>query len=173
MTADKPKQHTSLPRPAPWFELPPALSWIDLSAWLSGLSFALGVILVGQKAIGEEIQSGGFKLLIMAMACAIFFISVLIIQRYMRIALSSSTFGKPQELVSSGIFKYSRNPIYVAFLIPLLSIAVFSTTASLCALAFYVVTMHFTCIRKEERDLYNAFGEKFTTYAAKVPRWIF
>ena len=90
----------------------------------------------------------------------------------MRLSLLANTFGAPGHLVTSGIFGYSRNPIYVAFFIPLASIAVFSISGAIAAIALYVLAMNLTVIRKEERDLLAAFGDEYAHYLSSAPRWL-
>jgi protein-S-isoprenylcysteine O-methyltransferase Ste14 len=159
--------------PAPIFELKGPLSRIDLSAWVAGASFMLGFFVAGRTAINTDLENGGNSMITICAAFAAFLLSVLIIQRHMRFKFTASTFGEPQHLVTDGIFKYSRNPIYVAVLVPLASMAMLSLLASTIAIAFYIVVMNLTVIRKEERDLANAFGQPFHDYMKTAPRWIF
>ena len=159
----------------PVFELKGIASRIDLSAWLSGLSFGAGLWLCETAGMAQEILSGGPGLRVIAAAFAIFLAflaSVLAIQRHMRLSLLANTFGSPRRLVTGGVFRFSRNPIYVAFFLPLASIAYFSLAAAIAATAIYVLAMNLTVIRKEERDLYQAFGAEYAHYLRTVPRWV-
>lgn len=157
----------------PLFELHGRAGRIDLSAWISGISYSLGVFLAGGGKIASAIASGSSLLWLLPASYVLFLASVLLIQRHMRLSMLASTFGAPRRLVTSGIFKYSRNPIYVAFLIPLASLAVISAAAALAAAAFYILVMNLTIIRTEERDLRQFFGDDFSSYAAATPRWLF
>jgi protein-S-isoprenylcysteine O-methyltransferase Ste14 len=152
--------------PRPLFELKGRASLVDLSAWISGLSYAAGLALAGPAAIV------GGKLLALALVYAVFLLMVLAIQRHMRLSLAAHTFGSPRQLTTSGIFKFSRNPIYVAFFLPLASLAILSLPAAIAAIGIYVLAMNLTVIRKEERDLAEAFGDAFAAYVAEVPRWV-
>ncbi len=157
----------------PLFELKGRASLIDLSAWLSGLSFAAGLAFAGPARIEQELVNGNPWLLVLPLAYVTFLAIVLVIQRHMRLSLLANTFGSPQHLVTSGIFQFSRNPIYVAFLLPLASLAILSLPAALAAIGFYILAMNTTVIRKEERDLLNAFGPEFSRYLRQAPRWLF
>lgn len=157
--------------PRPLFELKGPLGRIDLSAWLSGLSFALGIALAGD-GLAARIVEGSPLLWLLPMSYLGFLLAVLLIQRHMRLALTASSFGKPQRLTTSGLFRYSRNPIYVAFLLPLASIGIASLPAAAIAIAAYMLAMNLTVIRSEERDLTQTFGADFTAYAARTPRWL-
>lgn len=163
---------TTTTLPQPLFELRGRAGRIDLSAWISGLSYGLGLLLA-TDALATTIASGSPLLWLLPMAYLVFLLSVLLLQRHMRLSLTASTFGKPQQLVTSGIFRYSRNPIYVAFLLPLASLSVLSLPAAAAAMAFYVLAMNLTIIRSEERDLQQLFGADFTRYKADAPRWLF
>jgi protein-S-isoprenylcysteine O-methyltransferase Ste14 len=154
--------------PAPLFDLHGPLARIDLSAWLTGLSYALGISLIGISTVAADLQ----RITILAATYAVFLLSVLLIQWHMRLALSAVTFGKPREFVQSGPFRLTRNPIYVAFLLPLASFAIYSPLAAAAAIAFYITAMNFTVIRQEERELAQTFGISFVYYKASVPRWI-
>ncbi|NOT71253.1 MAG: isoprenylcysteine carboxylmethyltransferase family protein [Hyphomicrobium sp.] len=149
----------------------PAL--IDLSAWISGLSYGAGFLLAGPAAVAHAALSNGAVVPVLVAAYVAFLATVLIIQRHMRLSLLANTFGSPQRLVTGGIFRLSRNPIYVAFFVPLASLAIISLPAAIAASALYVAAMNATVISKEERDLRAAFGAEFETYLATVPRWIF
>jgi protein-S-isoprenylcysteine O-methyltransferase Ste14 len=76
------------------------------------------------------------------------------------------------SLVTSGPFRFSRNPIYMAMLIWLLGLAVLlgSLMAFLYPLLFFVLT-NFLLIPPEEKKLRDAFGESFANYCRKVRRW--
>jgi protein-S-isoprenylcysteine O-methyltransferase Ste14 len=48
-----------------------------------------------------------------------------------------------------------------------------SISAAMAAIGIYILAMNTTVIRKEERDLLQAFGAEFAEYLSKVPRWLF
>jgi protein-S-isoprenylcysteine O-methyltransferase Ste14 len=146
--------------------------WIDPSAWISGFAFAAGVMMSDPGKIIEEILMRGPGLYIIPAAYGIFLLAALLIQRHMRKSMLASTLGQPQQLTTSGIFRFSRNPIYVSFLLPLASLASISLAASLAAIGIYVAAMNFFVIRKEEREMSATFGGKFTSYAEETPRWL-
>lgn len=146
--------------------------WIDPSAWISGLVFAAGILLAGGEAIGHTIAARGAGLYLIPATYSGFLLSVLAIQRHMRKSMLASTFGTPQQLTTGGIFKYSRNPIYVAFLAPLAALASVSPAASLTAIALYIALMNRFVISKEERELSAVFGTAYKEYMARTPRWL-
>ncbi len=83
---------------------------------------------------------------------------------------------KPESassLVNSGIYKITRNPMYVGFLFVLIAWAAFlsSLWALLGPLAFFLYISRFQ-IAPEERVLSSLFGTEYAVYKAKVRRWI-
>ena len=154
----------------PLFELKGRMARIELSAYVAGLSYMIGILLVGEK----KLMAASAGSLVMLITCFIAFLAaVVIIQGRMGFAPSANTFGKPQHLMTQGIFQYSRNPIFAAFLLPLISLALLSLLAAVIATALYMLVMTLTVLRTEERDLVKLFGQTYRDYAASVPRWLF
>ena len=77
------------------------------------------------------------------------------------------------SLVSSGIYKVSRNPMYVGFACALVAWTLYlaSPIAALGVLGF-VIFMNRYQIAPEERALTGLFGSEFTEYQARVRRWL-
>ena len=77
------------------------------------------------------------------------------------------------SLVSSGIYKVTRNPMYVGLLFVLVAWAVFlsSAWALLGALAFFLYIGRFQ-ISPEERMLSKLFGAEYSSYKTRVRRWL-
>lgn len=76
-------------------------------------------------------------------------------------------------LVTSGIYKRSRNPIYVGFLFLLIGWGLFlSNMFSLALTAGFILYMNRYQIQPEEEALEAIFGEEFLTYKNRVRRWL-
>ena len=77
------------------------------------------------------------------------------------------------SLVSSGIFKYSRNPMYLGMLIILLAISFkFNLVGGIfISLFFYLFITKFQ-ILPEEEAMNELFGDEFIEYSNKTRRWI-
>ena len=77
------------------------------------------------------------------------------------------------SLVSSGIFKYSRNPMYLGMLIILLAISFkFNLVGGIViSLFFYLFITRFQ-IFPEEEAMNELFGDEFTEYSSRTRRWI-
>lgn len=145
---------------------------VDLSSWVSWAAYSAGLLLAFDAHVARDLLTFGMGSRVLAGTIAVFFCVLLAIQRHMSLALSANTFGEPARLVTSGVFRYSRNPIYVAFLLPILSLGWFSAWAALAAAAIYVAAMTLVVIRREEAVLEARFGETYRAYRARVPRWL-
>lgn len=78
----------------------------------------------------------------------------------------------PSSLVTSGLFAWSRNPIYLADLILLLgAILWLDAVLALPLLAGFAWLIQTRFIRDEEARLTLAFGPEFDLWAARTRRW--
>lgn len=145
---------------------------IDRSAWVSWGSYYLGIALAWGPDLRADIVRLRPGALLMVGAIAVFLVVVMLIQRFMSISLRSATFGEPMRLVTAGVFRWSRNPIYVAFLLPLATLGLYSPLASAVAITCYLVAMTYYVIAAEEKVLSQRFGADFSAYCARTPRWM-
>ena len=82
----------------------------------------------------------------------------------------------PQEsnsLVVKGIYKFTRNPMYLGFLLWLLSLGFFlGSLTSLVLVLGFVLYMSYFQIIPEESILEDKFGKNYLEYKKNVRRWI-
>jgi protein-S-isoprenylcysteine O-methyltransferase Ste14 len=77
------------------------------------------------------------------------------------------------HLVTDGPFRFRRNPIYIAHVMILLSIAELTKNIWFVLLALvYAVLVTWLAIIPEERHLEARFGDDFRAYKATTRRWI-
>ena len=83
---------------------------------------------------------------------------------------------KPESsssLLKTGIYRRTRNPMYLGFLLMLAGWAVLMGNAlSFLALPVFVFYMNRFQIKPEERALRSIFGDEFAAYRSDVRRWI-
>ena len=76
-------------------------------------------------------------------------------------------------IVRTGPYRFSRNPIYLAFSLLQLGIAIWVNSLwRLATLVGAVALMHFVVIPKEEQYLERKFGAEYLDYKAPVRRWL-
>ena len=79
----------------------------------------------------------------------------------------------PKRLVVRGIYRYSRNPLYVAMLILVAGWAALFGTAVPLAYAVGLFVMYSLVIRfHEEPHLAREFGDEYKAYVAGTGRWL-
>ncbi len=78
----------------------------------------------------------------------------------------------PEKLVVVGLYRYSRNPMYVAVALVLLGWAVSFSSVGLLAYALIViVAFHLRVVFGEEPWLARTHGSEWEQYSTRVPRW--
>lgn len=76
-------------------------------------------------------------------------------------------------LVTDGIYKYTRNPMYVGMITSLIGIAfIVGTLPMFVAVFAQFVVLNFLFIPFEEKKLSNIFGDQYNSYKLKVRRWV-
>ena len=82
-------------------------------------------------------------------------------------------YDAPRQLVTSGLYRFTRNPMYVGVTTAIfgqalwyrsVQVAVYGVIAALC---FQMVVVLY-----EEPTLRRAFGQAYDEYTSRVPRWI-
>ena len=111
--------------------------------------------------------------LAIALAGAGFTLAGVISFRRARTTVNPMKPERTSSLVCSGIYKVTRNPMYVGLLFALVALAVFlsSAWALLGPLAFVLYMNRFQ-IAPEERVLLGMFGTGYSAYKSKVRRWL-
>ena len=80
----------------------------------------------------------------------------------------------PRHLVSVGLYRWSRNPMYLAVSLVLLGWATAFWSRSLLIYALVVMLgFHLRVVFGEEPWLARTHGDEWVRYKARVPRWLF
>jgi protein-S-isoprenylcysteine O-methyltransferase Ste14 len=77
------------------------------------------------------------------------------------------------KIVSTGVFRISRNPIYLGWFLVIVGVGL--ANASLFQIAVAVVMiglLHWAVVLPEERYLEKTFGDEYVRYKEKVRRWL-
>ena len=124
-------------------------------------------------ARGQQISSG----LVLLAALALFALGATI---YTWCVWDFATIGRgtpapvdpPKKLVVHGLYRYTRNPMYVGVLTVLIAWVVLFQAWPLLLYALAVGTFfHLFIVLYEEPHLQKLFGSEYTDYRARVGRW--
>ncbi|MAG18757.1 MAG: hypothetical protein CMB98_01600 [Flavobacteriaceae bacterium] len=82
-------------------------------------------------------------------------------------------FKKVNKLVTSGIYKYSRNPMYLGMILIIISTSIYYLNyySLVTPFIFYFWINRFQ-IKREEIFLTEKFGKEYLSYMSKTRRWI-
>jgi protein-S-isoprenylcysteine O-methyltransferase Ste14 len=151
-----------------WLELkiPPLLVWLVIAGTMPGIAHSapgLSFRLPGTSAIALALVAIGVAV---AAAGVIAF-------RDKRTTLNPLNPSASTSVVSGGVYRVSRNPMYLGFLLALAGWAVYlSNAGAALLLAAFVVYMTQYQIKPEERILLDKFGDEFAQYMSRVRRWL-
>ena len=104
---------------------------------------------------------------------AAFAVSAFVTFRRAKTTVDPTDPSKASSLVTSGVFRITRNPMYVGlfFLLTGWAIALASPVLLAAPVVFALYTTRFQ-IQPEERALTALFGDAYTDYRTKVRRWL-
>lgn len=138
----------------------PFLIGIGLNFVLPAVIYPAAFQLVG-IAIGIILFAAGFRLITAA-------------RRELARFQQPTDPGQPTTgLVTSGVFGFSRNPLYLAAVLVFAGLAVgLNNLWALGTTLVGVIACHYVLIAPEERYLAEKFGEEFERYTERVNRWV-
>src|SRR5262245_30157476 len=151
-----------------WLELkiPPLIVWLIIASAMLGVAYSapgLSFTLSGIPAIALVLAALGVAL---ALAGVIAF-------RDKHTTVNPLTPGASSSVVSGSVYRISRNPMYLGFLLALAGWAVYLANAGAALLLpAFVAYMNQFQIKPEERALLAKFGPEFAQYMSRVRRWL-
>ena len=82
-------------------------------------------------------------------------------------------FKHTTQLVSTGIFQFSRNPMYLSLLLMLIAWALWlGNSLAWLGVIVFILVMNHCQIAREEAYLESKFGDEYRHYKQKVRRWL-
>ena len=142
---------------------PPFIYMGFLAAGL-GLDFLFPLPLL---PLGLQLGLGG------AVIIASFAVAALGFRSFSRSGTTVDVQKPATEIISTGIFAYSRNPLYLSLALLVMGIAIAADSPWGLLAAFLAAgTIRIFVIRREEAYLEGKFGDEYRAYKAKVRRWI-
>ena len=94
-------------------------------------------------------------------------------RHFRRIGTNVYTFEEPGELVTTGLFGISRNPMYLGLVVAGFGAALISATlAALVLCAAFALIVRYWYVAYEESAMFRRFGAPYQAYCRRVGRWI-
>jgi protein-S-isoprenylcysteine O-methyltransferase Ste14 len=82
-------------------------------------------------------------------------------------------FGGTTQIVSSGVYRWTRNPMYLGMALTYVGLSfVLNSGWCLLLLPVSLSLVHYFAIRPEERYLTRKFGDEYNRYRSQVRRWL-
>lgn len=147
------------------------MKWIDIPPiWLGVAVLALWIEVsqTGGAAFPGWMKMAGWGL-IAAGLC----ISVLALSAFTSARTSPIPHTRPSAIITTGLYRWSRNPIYLADATMLLGAAlVLGALSGVVLLPAFVMLIERRFIRAEEARLAAAFPDEWEAYRSRVRRWL-
>lgn len=100
-------------------------------------------------------------------------ISGMVAFRRARTTINPIKASAASSLVRTGVYRFTRNPMYLGLLLTLLAWAAFlSNPAALLFVPVFVLYINRFQIKPEEQVLSSLFAEEYTAYKNQVRRWL-
>jgi protein-S-isoprenylcysteine O-methyltransferase Ste14 len=114
-----------------------------------------------------------FVAIVVALIGAAFSIAGAVSFRRARTTVDPMHPERASALVTSGVYRITRNPMYVALLLLLLAWAIYlASPVSLAGPVVFIAFINRFQIEPEERVLAGLFGNPYVAYKSRVRRWL-
>jgi protein-S-isoprenylcysteine O-methyltransferase Ste14 len=95
------------------------------------------------------------------------------VREFHRHRTPTNPFKPTTALVTSGVFRFTRNPMYLGFVILTVGVAIaLNSIAFLVAAVLLATLLQVVVIKPEERFLASRYGNTFGEYLRNTRRWI-
>ena len=129
-----------------------------LGKWFIPVSFAVPNVL----------RNFGFALVVLG-----FLLGVAAFVEFRKARTTVDPHGSASSIVTSGIYRFTRNPIYLGFALMLIGLPLNSGTYwGVVLLPVFVYLMNRLVIEREQAYLEKKFGEQYAAYRSRVRRWL-
>ena len=152
------REHANVVAPPPLLTAPFLVAGVLLRLWIPLRLFPDA--LIGHAA--------GWPLILASVALMVWSVRTMTRQRE-----SPDVYRPTNKLTTSGSFAFSRNPIYLAFILAHLGAGLaVNTLWHVILLPAPLALLHYGVIAREERYLSRRFGDEYQQYRARVRRWL-
>ena len=119
--------------------------------------------------IRNEIIFGSFMIII---GLIIILSAIILFKKYQTTITPLNPFNAT-KLITDGIYKFSRNPMYLGLLLVLLGISIIiNLTGGFFLIPLFILYLNLFQIIPEENAMLDLFNDEFLEYKKNVRRWI-
>ena len=120
----------------------------------------------------SNVNNSSISILFFLIGIACFFFAIKLFKKH-NTTISPLKPEKATSLIVSGIYMYSRNPMYLGMLFILISTSIrFNIIGGIISISTFIVYITKFQIIPEEEQLKRIFGEKFLNYKKKTRMWL-
>jgi len=84
-----------------------------------------------------------------------------------------AAFHEPEHLVTGGVYRFTRNPIYLGLALMLAGADILlGTHCLLVPMLVFLIAVDRWVVRREEKTIARKFGKEYEDYRSKTPRWV-
>lgn len=152
-----------------------AAKTLAVMTWFAAMFFVLGPWLV-LRATGSGFADGWSHSSVAGKAALGLVLAALAAQVIQFVRLGRGTpapFDPPREFVVAGVYRWSRNPMYLLYVVIMLSEAwAFACPALVLYATGFFGLAHLYVVKVEEPGLRRRFDGTYEAYTARVPRWM-
>ena len=142
---------------------------------LFGGAFLLAVILEALVPLGPGLGGGSIRTTALGIGFllaggALVFVAA---RTFQRAGTNLPTWKPVLALVEEGPYRYTRNPIYIGLLLFYFGLTTLLTSVwALLFMPIVLAVIHYGVVLREETFLTKKFGAAYTSFQARVPRWL-
>ena len=120
----------------------------------------------------SNVNNSSISILFFLIGIACFFFAIKLFNKH-NTTISPLKPEKAISLIVSGIYMYSRNPMYLGMLFILISTSIrFNIIGGIISISTFIIYITKFQIIPEEEQLKRIFGEKFLNYKKKTRMWL-
>jgi protein-S-isoprenylcysteine O-methyltransferase Ste14 len=148
----------------------PINKYLFLLAKITYLLPWLGAFIVALKIDVTLISSGiiaWIAMFLITIGYTIMWLSYIQLGKYTRFGLPTGE----SKLITSGIYKYCRHPMYLAMYLMIIGITFYFSYWLIIICCFVTVLIHHYILIAEEKYMLNVFGKEWSNYTMKTRRY--
>jgi protein-S-isoprenylcysteine O-methyltransferase Ste14 len=147
-------------------KIPPAALWLAAAG-------STGLLAKAIPHLSFEFRGDGIMAIVVAFAGGALALAGVIEFRRSNTSVNPLDPNRASSLVTTGVYRYTRNPMYLGMATALLGVTLWvGTLWGIFVIFLFCIYLTRFQIMPEERLLEQKFGQEFHAYCARVRRWL-